>query len=296
MGGFDTESEERRMRIAFLGTGLMGTGFVRRMLAQGHEVAVWNRSPDKAVALQARGARACASAADAVRGVERVHLMLADDDVVDAVLEPLADAIPATAWIVDHSTTATTPTAERAKRWTARGRRFLHAPVFMGPANCEDGTGVMLLSGDKAQCEAAMPMLAPMTGRVVWLGAEPERAASFKLFGNLTLIGLAGVLGDVCRLADAVGIAPAEAVGLFATFNPGQLLPTRAARIASGPYDDVSFEIAMARKDVRLMIEEAGRHGVTLAVMPAVAALQDAAIARGEGALDTSAAFRWPVG
>jgi 3-hydroxyisobutyrate dehydrogenase len=283
------------MKIAFLGTGLMGTGFVRRMLSQGHQVTVWNRSADKAQALEAHGARACASAAEAVSGVDRVHLMVADDAVVDAILEPIVDAIPAAAWIVDHTTTATTPTAERAKRWAARGRRFVHAPVFMGPANCVDGTGVMLLSGDKAMCDAVTPLLEPMTGKLIYLGLQPERAASFKLFGNLTLIGLAGVLGDVCRLADAVGIPPTEAMGLFASFNPGAMLPARAAKIASGPYDQVSFEVAMARKDVRLMVEEAARHGVDLAVMPAVAALQDAAIARGEGALDTSAAFRWPL-
>lgn len=283
------------MRIAFLGTGLMGTGFVTRMLAQGHEVAVWNRTPGRTGALEKLGARACASAADAVRGVERVHLMLADDAAVDAVLEPIFEAIPADAWVIDHTTTATTPTAERARRWAGRRQRFLHAPVFMGPANCVDGTGVMLLSGDRATCDAATSMLAPMTGKVVWLGPEPERAASFKLFGNLTLIGLGGVLGDVCRLAHAVGIAPSDAMALFASFNPGAMLPARAAKIASGPFDEVSFEVSMARKDVRLMIEEAKRHGVDLAVMPAVAALQDAAIARGEGRLDTTAAFRWPL-
>ena len=283
------------MNIAFLGTGLMGAGFVRRMLTQGHAVKVWNRSADKAQALQAYGAHACASAQDAVRDVDRVHLMLADDAAVDTVLEPLVDAIAPTAWIIDHTTTATTPTAERAKRWATRGRRFVHAPVFMGPANCVEGTGVMLLSGEQALCDAVTPLLEPMTGKLVYLGSQPERAASFKLFGNLTLIGLGGVIGDVCRLADAVGISPADAVSLFAAFNPGALLPARAAKIANGPHDEVSFEVAMARKDVRLMIEEAARHGVQLAVMPAIAALQDAAIARGEGALDASAAFRWPL-
>jgi 3-hydroxyisobutyrate dehydrogenase len=273
----------------------MGTGFATRMLAQGHDVAVWNRSAAKAQALAALGARVCASPAEAVRDVERVHLMLADDAAVDAVLEPIAQAIPAQAWVIDHTTTATTPTAERARRWAARGRAFVHAPVFMGPSNCVEGTGLMLLSGDRAMCDAVTPLLAPMTGKLVYLGPEPERAASFKLFGNLTLIGLAGVLGDVCRLADAVGIAPSDAIGLFATFNPGATLLQRATKVACGPYDQVSFEVGMARKDVRLMIEEAQRHGVDLAVMPAVAALQDAAIGRGEGALDSSAAFRWPL-
>jgi 3-hydroxyisobutyrate dehydrogenase len=284
------------MKIAFFGTGLMGSGFVRRLRANGREVNVWNRSAAKAHALEAHGARAFADAADAVRGAQRVHLSLADDASVDAVLEPLAGVIGADAWIIDHTTTATTPTAERAARWAARGRRFIHAPVFMAPSNCHEGTGLMILSGDKTRCDTLTPMLARMTGKVVWLGEAPERAASFKLFGNLTLIGLAGVLGDVARLAHSVGIPPAEAMTLFQSFNPGQMLAARAAKIASGPYEPASFEVAMARKDVRLMIEEAQRHGVELAVMPAVLDLFDAAIARGEGAMDSSAAMRFPQG
>jgi 3-hydroxyisobutyrate dehydrogenase len=283
------------MNIAFLGTGLMGTGFVRRLVAEGHTVNVWNRSPERAKAAQAAGGRPFADAADAVRGVDRVHLSLADDASVDAVLEPLAGAIGPDTWIFDHTTTATSPTAERAARWAARGRRFLHAPVFMGPSNAADGTGIMLLSGAKADCDAATSMLARMTGKVVWLGAGPERAASFKLFGNLALIGISGVLGDIARLANAVGIGATDAMSLFSHFNPGVTLPARAAKVAAGPWDQPSFEVAMARKDVRLMIEEARLHGVDLAVMPAVIALFDAAIARGEGALDASAAMRFPL-
>jgi 3-hydroxyisobutyrate dehydrogenase len=83
-------------------------------------------------------------------------------------------------------------------------------------------------------------------------------------------------------------------MGLFSIFNPGATLPARAAKVAIGPYVPPSFEVAMARKDIRLMIEEAARHGVELKVMPAVAALFDAAIARGEGALDATAAAAYP--
>jgi 3-hydroxyisobutyrate dehydrogenase len=134
-----------------------------------------------------------------------------------------------------------------------------------------------------------------MTGTVHYMGAAPERAAAFKLFGNLTLLGILGVLGDVNRLAHSVGISTEEAFSLFKQFNPGQMLPARAARIAAGDYSKPSFEVAMARKDVRLMIEEAQRGGVDLFVMPGVAAMFDAAIARGEGALDAAAAARAPT-
>jgi 3-hydroxyisobutyrate dehydrogenase len=283
------------MKIAFFGTGLMGSGFVRRLLASGHQVNVWNRSVAKAQALVADGAKAFDDPAAAMQGAERIHLSLSDDASVDAVLEPIAAAIPAGLWIVDHTTTAVTPTAERVARWQARGRVFVHAPVFMAPVNAKDGTGLMLVSGDKAHHDTLLPALQQMTGTVLYLGEAPERAAAFKLFGNMTLIGILGVLGDVNRLAHAVGIPTAEAFSLFKHFNPGQFLPARAARIEAGDFTSPSFELAMARKDVRLMIEEAQRGGVDLFVMPGVAAMFDAAIARGEGALDAAAAARAPL-
>jgi len=283
------------MKIAFFGTGLMGAGFVRRLLANGHAVNVWNRSPAKAQALAALGAVAFDDPAAALAGVDRLHLSLADDASVDAVLEPLAGVIPASTWIIDHTTTAVRPTAERAARWAARGRRFVHAPVFMAPSNCAEGTGLMLVSGAQADHDSLLPALQGMTGKVVYMGAAPERAAAFKLFGNLTLIGMLGVLGDLNRLAHAVGIPTAEAFGLFQHFNPGATLPARAARIEKALTNAPSFEMSMARKDVRLMIEEAQRGGVELFVMPGVAALFDAGIARGEGALDSAAAARMPV-
>ncbi len=282
------------MKIAFFGTGLMGSGFVRRMIVNGHDVNVWNRSPAKAKALEAEGAHAFGEPAAALADAERLHLSLADDASVDAVLEPLAKAIPAGTWIVDHTTTAVTPTVERIARWDARGNTFVHAPVFMGPANAAEGTGLMLVSGTKTRHDALLPMLQTMTGKVIYLGEEPERAAAFKLFGNLTLIGILGVLGDVNRLAHAVGISTKDAFSLFQQFNPGQTLPARAARIEAAQFDQPSFEMAMARKDVRLMIEQAQRGGVELYVMPGVAAMLDAGIARGEGALDAAAAARAP--
>ena len=273
----------------------MGSGFVRRLLANGHEVNAWNRTAAKARALEAFGARAFDDAAAALAGAARIHLSLSDDASVDAVLEPIAELIPRGTWIVDHTTTAVTPTAARVARWNARGRTFVHAPVFMGPANALDGTGLMLVSGEFSRHEALLPELQKMTGNVVYMGEAPQRAAAFKLFGNLTLIGLMGVLGDVNRLAHSVGISTGDAFSLFKHFNPGQTLPARAARIEAGQFTQPSFEVAMARKDVRLMIEEAQRGGVELFVMPAVAAMFDAAIARGEGALDAASAARMPI-
>src|ERR1700761_8742810 len=119
------------MTIAYLGTGMLGAGYVRHQLELGTTVHVWNRTPEKARALVADGAVFFEHPADAVAGVDQIHLTLADDNSVDAVLKPLNGAIAATTTIVDHTTTAPTPTAARVKHWAERGKHFVHAPVFM---------------------------------------------------------------------------------------------------------------------------------------------------------------------
>jgi 3-hydroxyisobutyrate dehydrogenase len=281
--------------IAFLGTGRLGSGFVRRLLDLGVSVHVWNRSPAAAKALEAHGARAFATAAEAVHGVERVHLALADDASVDAVLEPLVDKLPATTWVIDHTTTAPTPTGARARAWAARGKTYLHAPVFMGPANAAEGSGIMLLCGDPQACSVVLPDLEKMTGKVFEMGADPARAATFKLVGNLSLLGMTALAGDIVRLAAAAGVEPADAVAMFKAFNPGAMFPGRAAKVANGPFEPASFTASMAGKDVRLMIEEAARGGVDLTIMPAVLRRYDEAISSGEGNLDCAAPFRWPL-
>jgi 3-hydroxyisobutyrate dehydrogenase len=276
------------MKIAYFGTGLLGAGFVRRQLELGTTVHVWNRTPEKARALVADGAVFFDHPGDAVAGVDRIHLTLADDHSVDAVLKPLAGAIAASTTIVDHTTTAPTPTAERVKRWADRGKHFVHAPLFMGPANTRDGSGIMMTSCSQADYDKLKDALETMTGKLVYLGDDPMRAASFKLFGNLFIIAILAGLADVKRLAGAVGISAADAFSIFSFFDPAPSIPARAAKIAAKDTTP-SAELTMARKDVRLMIEEAKRHGVELGVMPAIAAVYDDAIAHGFGALDFSA-------
>jgi 3-hydroxyisobutyrate dehydrogenase len=272
--------------IAWLGTGLLGANFVRNMLERGETVQVWNRSPEKAAALEADGAKPFATAADAVRGAAQIHLTLSDDAAVDSVLEPLENIVLPTAVILDHTTLAPTPTGERVARWKARGRTYVHAPVFMGPKNARDATGLMLLSGDPALRARVKPLLAPMTGKIVELGDDPTRGAAFKLFGNMMLMVITGGLADVYKLSRSLGIDPKDAHALFSEFNPGNAIQGRGKQMAEGIYAPPSFELTMARKDLRLMEDEAARHGDKLDVVPAVAALYERYIAAGYGSED----------
>src|SRR5262245_45343750 len=133
--------------VGFLGTGLLGSGMVERMLKQGNAVTVWNRTASKARALESAGATVAATPGDAVAGADRVHMTLPDDAVVDQIIESIRGQLRKDAIVIDHSTTSPRGTAARVPRLNAAGIRFLHAPVFMSPQMARDGVGIVLASG-----------------------------------------------------------------------------------------------------------------------------------------------------
>jgi 3-hydroxyisobutyrate dehydrogenase len=269
--------------IAFYGTGLLGSGFVRALLRRGETVHVWNRTADKARRLEADGARAFVEPAAEAQGAERIHLSLSDDTAVDDVLERALPGLAPATLIVDHTTTSPTGTSERAERWRTRGFPFVHAPVFMGPQNALDSSGSMLVSGDRAVVASVRPHLESMTGKLVDLGERTDAAACFKLLGNLFLMFLTSGLAEVFTLAQSMNIEPRAAATLFEHFNPGLTIGARADRMLGADWSRPSWELAMARKDARLMLEHAAEVGRSLPVLPAIAARMDELIAQGHG-------------
>ncbi len=153
-------------QIAFLGTGLLGAALAEAAAKRGDQVSAWNRSADKARALEAFGVTAADSPFDAVRGARRVHIVLKDDPVVEEVLAQARSGLATDAVIIDHTTTLPALTAARLERLNAEGVRYLHCPVFMGPAAARNAQGSMLVSGPKALFETVKEELARMTARL----------------------------------------------------------------------------------------------------------------------------------
>src|SRR5258708_6669416 len=214
-------------RVAFLGTGLLGSAMVEGMLLRGDEVTVWNRTESKARAPKARIARL-----------------------------------------------------------NAAGVTFLHAPVFMSPQMAKDAVGIMMVSGPRAAYESVRSALEMMTGEVWYLGEQGDLAAAYKIFGNSMLFVIAAGVTDVFAMAKGLGIAPADALAVFGKFQPGNLIQSRGEKMARGDFN-ATFELTMARKDMRLMLEAAA--GQPLTVFPAIAKAMDDAIAKGHGKDDLGA-------
>ena len=280
-------AEARVARVALLGTGLLGSGMVRRFLAKGTPVVVWNRTEAKARVLEADGASVAKTPEEAVAGADRVHFVLPDDEVVDAILDRIQPSLKPDAVVIDHSTTLPEKTTGRAERQRARGVRFLHAPVFMSPQMAQDGVGLMLVSGPASIVETVQPALAAMTGEVWQLGERPDLAAAYKLFGNCLLFAINAGLADIMAMARANDVDAIEALTLFTKFQPANVIAGRGPRMARGESLPASFTVEMARKDVRLMIEAAKNQ--PLVALPGVAQRMDRLIAGGSRDHDLSA-------
>jgi 3-hydroxyisobutyrate dehydrogenase len=284
-GTLETCHSPAMAKIAVLGTGLIGAALAEAAVRRGDEVKAWNRTAAKARVLETVGVRAMDAASEAVNGAERVHVALSDDAAVDAVIAECERAI-GEAVIVDHTTASPHGTRARSERLEAKGIAYLHVPVFMSPSMCRAGGGIMLASGPPAVYERVAGALAAMTGKVHYLGERRDLAAAYKLFGNAMIISITAGLADVYTMAKALDIDATDAHGLFSIFDPSGNLKMRGKSMAEGRFA-ASFELTMARKDVRLMIDAAGSG--PLAVLPGIAARIDALLERGHGGDDLGA-------
>lgn len=246
---------------------MLGSGFVKSLRRQGYEVNVWNRSFEKAKALEAVGAHAFQNAAQAARSADIVHLCVRDEVAVDATLAAALPGIATSAPIVDHTTVDVQSVAPRAARLHDAGYAFLHVPVFMGPPQAESAQGVMLASGPQNVFDSVREHLATMTGKVQYLGERVDLAAIYKLMGNAMILAVVGGLADVYTIAQAQGLTPAQAYELFSFYSVGGQITGRGKRMAEGEYTPL-WTIDMAEKDARLM--HAAAKGAPLPVIDAV--------------------------
>ena len=273
---------------AFLGTGLLGHGFVRAMMSKGEKVQVWNRTASKAKDLEQYGAKAFEDIAKAVSNADVVHLALKDDSTVDEALKDAEPGLAQGTIIVDHTTTSVEGAKKRTAEWQSKGFLYQHAPVFMGPQNALESTGFMLVSGNQQLVKKLEPQLSALTGKLINLGEEPGKAAAMKLTGNLFLVAFTGAIADMISFAHASGISVSELLQLFAEWNPGSALPARLKRMTADDFSEPSWRLDMARKDTALFMQEAANKNIPLTVIPAVADLMDKWIKKGHGKDDWS--------
>jgi 3-hydroxyisobutyrate dehydrogenase-like beta-hydroxyacid dehydrogenase len=284
------------MRVGFIGLGAMGLGMAKNLLAAGHELQVWNRTPARAKPLVAEGARLAKGVADACREAAVVFTMVADDaaliDIVSGTEEApgIEESLGEGDVHVSLSTISTELSSRLAEAHTASGQRFVSAPVFGRPDTAAAGKLLVVAAGDDAALARVQPLLEKMSRKVFVVGDDPAMANLVKLGGNFLLASMVETLGEVFALMRKSGVSPAQ----FLEIVNGNLItsPVYDAYgkiIAEGRFDPPGFKLHLGLKDMRLVLAAADHAGTPMPIASLVRDHLLTAIARGKADLDWSA-------
>lgn len=276
------------MKIGFAGLGVMGGPMARHLVQAGHEVAGFNRSPEKARTwAEATGGRFAATVAEAADCAELLILCVGNDNDVRAIVTEALSHLSAGAIIIDHTTTSARIAREMAALAATSGRAFIDAPVSGGQAGAENGQLSVMAGGDEAALARAEPALMAYSKAVKRMGPS----GSGQLAKMVNQIAIAGV---VQGLAEAVHFAEVAGLDTSATYDAiskgaaqSWQMDNRWKSMAGGEFE-FGFAVDWMRKDLGLVLDEARVNGAHLAMTALVDQFYSEVQAMGGARWDTS--------
>ena len=284
------------MKVGIAGLGRMGAAIALRLLDVGHEVIVWNRSPQKMELLVKAGARASRSARELGDAAEVVITILTDAAAIDGtyrVPEGLLAAAIDGKLFVEMSTVRPEVEEKLAAELRAKGAALVDCPVggTVGPAR--DGKLFGFAGGSDRDFERAKPLLAQLCRRVEHVGATGA-GSRMKLAINLPLLVYWQALGEALVLMRPLGLPPERLLSILAdTSGAPNVLKARGQALVEAlsgkEIVPVTFDVDSVRKDMRTFLEEATVLGCSLPVTAAALECFDQAAREGLGRTDSAA-------
>lgn len=283
--------------LGFCGTGLMGAPMVRRLLAAGHRVRVWNRSPEKAQALAQAGAELAASPAEAAANTQAVFLCLTDQDAVEAtVFGPQGIHLAHGGWLVDHSSISPGATRAFARRLReASGRVWVDAPVSGGAAGALAGTLSIMAGGPPDALQHTLPWMRAYAAKVTRMG-DTGAGQIAKLCNQTVVACTVNAIAEAVALAEHSGIdASALNAALAGGWADSALLQIFVPRMTA-PVGEPLGALATMLKDVENVAALAQETGTTMRGLQGVRDSYREAARQGLGQSDLSELVRvpWP--
>jgi 3-hydroxyisobutyrate dehydrogenase len=252
------------MKTAFIGLGVMGFPMAGHLKAAGHDVTVFNRSPEKAARwVEKHGGAAKPTIAEAVAGAELVVLCVGNDDDVRDVVAQALPAMAAGGVIVDHTTTSATVAREMDDAARASGRWFIDAPVSGGQAGAENGQLTIMAGGDEAAYARAEPVLDSYAKAIRHMG--PSGAGQLtKMCNQIAIAGVVQGVAEALHFAKRAGL-PTDDV--LAAISKGAAqswqMENRWKTMSEGRFD-FGFAVDWMRKDLGIALDEAAVNGARL--------------------------------
>lgn len=279
-------------QIGVAGLGHMGEAFARNLLADGHQVWAFDRSPERVALLAQAGAKPAAGLSD-LSARDFIISSLPDDKVLGAVVLDrggLLDVMRRGAIHISMSTVSPGLSARLAEAHRARGQNYVAAPVLGNPDLARDRKLFVLAAGDPDALAQAKPLLARLGQRLFVISDEPAAANLLKLAGNVLTATTLEAMGEVLALLRKGGVDQEIAFdALTNSLFDAKVHKTYGGKIVNEHYSPAGMPVPLAVKDLRLALAEAERTAVP---MPSASLAHDRLVglmARGWADLDWSA-------
>ena len=278
-------------KVAFLGLGVMGFPMAGHLATAGHEVTVYNRSPDKAgLWVERHGGRAAATPREAVEGAEFVMACVGNDDDLRSVCLGADGAfagMTAGTVFVDHTTVSARVTRELAEIAEGSGIGYVDGPVSGGQAGAENGQLSVMCGGTQEDFDRAAPVI-DAYAKICRLMGPVGAGQTTKMCNQIAIAGLVQALSESLRFAEASGLDIEKVVEVISQGAAGSWqMANRHKTMAAGEFEH-GFAVDWMRKDLGICLDASDDLGVSLPVTALVDQFYKEVQGMGGGRWDTS--------
>ena len=278
------------MRVAVLGTGIMGQPIARNIASAGHEVVAWNRTRERAEPLSEHGVEVADQPAGAIEGADLVLTILSDADAVRSAVGGAVDAFGEDAVWAQMSTVGLVETEELYELAKGAGVIYVDCPVLGTKQPAEEGKLTVLAGGPadaRATCDSAFDAIAAKT---VWMD-EVGDGQRLKMVANSWVLGLTEALAETMALAEGLGVEQQSFLDLIeGAPMDSPYAQMKGKLILEGEFP-TSFSLELAAKDARLVVEAAEQAGLSLPLHAAVRDQMASGVEAGHGEKDMAATY-----
>lgn len=245
-------TEDSHLRIAVLGLGTMGSAMARRLIAAGHDVRIWNRSPNRTDLFADTSAQVFYHPSSAVADADIIITMLFDAAAVRSVVSRSLPAAKQGAIWMQSSTVGVAAASEFARLSSELGLRFADAPVLGTRGPAENGTLTALIAADDSTIADLSPVLSVVASKVVTAGTAAPAASALKLAANAWIATITAGIGQSLTIAQRLGIDPTLVLqALDGSAADSVYAQVKGRAILAGDFEP-QFTVAGLLKDVRL--------------------------------------------
>jgi 3-hydroxyisobutyrate dehydrogenase-like beta-hydroxyacid dehydrogenase len=275
-------------KCAYLGLGVMGGPRARHLSEKGHELTVWNRTAEKAVAWAAKTRGKTAASPDAaIAGAEFVFLCLGDDPDVEEVFGEIEPALKRDMVIVDHTTGSADLAMRLNQRCESKAASWLDAPVSGGQAGAENGQLTVMVGGDETSFARSEPVMRAYSKQITLIG-DSGAGQLAKAVNQICIAGIVQGLAEGLHFARESGLDEAKVIEAISKGAAQSWQMENRWKTMAADKFDFGFAVDWMRKDLRIALATARETGARLPLTALVDQFYADVQAEGHGRWDTS--------